>query len=460
MIINFEENFKKEIALKLQDSALHEKVASAKKMYRHAFERSVTQYSNLENARKRASFIRWKSIEYLDKFLIQFESTFIKSGGKVIWALDGAEACSEIMGIVLRNNAQSIIKSKSLTTDEIDLNKAFNQINKKWTETDLGQYILQLAGEEPSHMVMPALHKSADEVLALFNKQGAALGSSDPGVLSAYGAKTLRSKHLKPDIGITGGNFIIADQGAIAITENEGNVMLAASRPKIHIVVIGIDKVIPSIQDLHILWPLLANYGTGQKISSYNSVLYGPKKAKEVDGPEQMYVVLIDNGRTKIISEEPQRNIMSCIRCGSCLHHDPIYSVIGGHPYHSTRMGPPSVVINPVIYGMKTHAFLNDLSTLSASDNEHCPVNINFNKLILDNRKKNIESDGSIATDKLFYFLWKNSMLKRDGAKWKKLRPRKYFINSVFFNSPMGLRKMKTAVKESFNDLWKKKMNG
>jgi L-lactate dehydrogenase complex protein LldF len=170
-----------------------------------------------------------------------------------------------------------------------------------------------------------------------------------------------------------------------------------------------------------------------------------------------MYVVLVDNGRAKVIAEETQRSVMSCIRCGACLYADPVYSVIGGHPYHSTRMGPPATVINPILYGMRTHAFLSHLSTLSAADTENCPVNINFNKLLLDNRKKQLDSDQVAATDKIFYFLWKNSMMKRDASKWKSLKPRKYFIGNIFFKSPLGLRELKAPEKETFNDQWRKR---
>jgi L-lactate dehydrogenase complex protein LldF len=450
-----QEKFRKEAAEKLKDVSLQQKITTARRHYRFAFDSAIMQFSNLELARKRAAFARWKAIENLDKYLIQFEAAFIKSGGKVIWAQDAAEACSEILGIILKSGASSIVKSKSLTTDEIDLAKTLQQAGKAFTETDLGMYILQLAGEEPSHMVMPALHKDAGEVKQLLGADVEASAES----LSAYAAKTIHGKHLNPDVGITGANFILADEGAVAITENEGNVMLAASRPKIHIVVAGIDKVLPSVNDLHIMWPLLATYGTGQRITSYNSILRGPRKNGETDGPEQMYVVIIDNGRTKVMAEELQRSVMSCIRCGACLYADPVYSVIGGHPYHSSRMGPPACVEHPILYGMRTHAFLSHLSTLSAADTESCPVNINFNKLLLDNRKKNVDMDNVPATEKIFYYLWKNAMMKRDAAKWKSLKPRKYFIGNIFFKSPLGLRIMKAPEKESFNDQWRKRFN-
>lgn len=451
-----QDTFRKEAAEKLRDVHLQHKITAAGRNYRHAFESSVAQFSNLDLARSRAAFARWKSIEYLDKYLIQFEATFIKTGGKIIWAQDAAEACSEIISIIEKSGARSVVKSKSLTTDEIELGQALKNSGKSWTETDLGEYILQLAGEEPSHMVMPALHKDAAEVAQLFGTDD----GRDPAKLSAHAAAIIRQQYKKPDIGITGANFILADIGAVAVTENEGNVMLAASRPSIHIVIAGIDKVIPSVNDLQVLWPLLSTYGTGQKLTAYNSIIRGPRRNGESDGPEQMYVVLIDNGRTGVIAEEVQRNVMSCIRCGACLNSDPVYSVIGGHPYHSTRMGPPSTVINPILYGMKTHAFLSHLSTLSAADTENCPVKINFNKLLLDNRRKQVEEEGASTTEKIFYFLWKNSMMKRDASKWKSLRPRRYFIDTIFFKSPQNLRTMKEPSKETFNELWKKRLGG
>jgi L-lactate dehydrogenase complex protein LldF len=448
------EKFISEVATKVHDNELQGKIASAKKLYRHAYDFSITQFSNLEVAKNRAAFSRWKAIENLDKLLIQFEAEFIKSGGKVIWAQDASEACSEVLGIILKSGAKSIVKSKSLTASEIELGKELLKINKQWTETDLGDYILQLSGEEPSHMLIPALHKNANDVHQTLNE----ITSNEPEAMAAFVAKKLREKFIQPDVGITGANFIIADQGAIAITENEGNAILTASRPKIHVAIAGIDKVLPLLNDLHLMWPLLSNFGTGQKLSAYNSILWGPRKNNETDGPEQMYVVLIDNGRTKVIADEVQRSAVSCIGCGACLYSDPVYSIIGGHPYHSSRMGPPATVMNPMLKGMKSYAFMSDLSTLSAADTECCPVNINFNKLLLDNRKKNLSEDGKSATEKLFYFLWKNSMMKRDGAKWKSFKPRKYFIGNIFFNSPMELRKMKSPEKESFNDLWKKRL--
>jgi L-lactate dehydrogenase complex protein LldF len=453
----FYETFLKETASRINDVELHGHIDHARRNYRRAFGEALQQFTDLEAARRRAAHIRWKSINDLEKYLIQFESTFIKSGGKVVWARDAAEACAEITAIIQKVQANGVVKSKSLTADEIGLGDALKQAGIDWTETDLGQFILQLAQEEPSHMVMPALHKSPEEVRYLFNKVGIQTDSAQAIELSLRAADHIREKYLRPDVGITGANFLLADEGAVAITENEGNVMLAASRAKIHIVLAGIDKILPSVKDLQTMWPLLATYGTGQKVTSYNSILWGPRKADEVDGPDQMYVVLIDNGRTDVIADEVQRSVMSCIRCGACQYADPVYSIIGGQAYHSTRMGPPATVVEPVLHGMKSHGFFSELSTLSGADTEQCPVNINFNKLLLDNRRKKAEQETTLSTERIFFTLWKNAMIKRDSPKWKTLKPRRYFMDELFFKSNNGLRIMREPARESFNDLWKKR---
>ncbi len=452
------EQFKLDASLELADTALQQKIKAAKKQHQNGFEDAVTQFSNLETAKRRAAFSRWKALENLDKYLIEFEASFIKSGGKVIWAQDATEACNEIIAIINRSGESSIVKSKTLTAEEIHLDEALKAAGKEWTETDLGQYILQLADEKPSHMVMPAIHKSKEDVQQLFEEKMHIKLKNDAEVLADQAAKILRSNYIKPGIGITGANFLIADQGLVAITENEGNVMLAAARPRVHIVVTGIDKVLPTVNDLHVLWPLLATYGTGQKLTAYNSLIRGPRRNGEVDGPSEMYVVLVDNGRSKVLAEERQRSVLSCIRCGACLYNDPIYSVIGAKPYRSTWMGPLGNVVIPIKEGMATHSFHNHLSTLSAADTEWCPVNINFNKLLLENRRKAVDEQATSTSEKLFYFLWKKAMLKRDILNWRSLKPASYFMTHIFTKSSHGLRKMKAPAKESFNSMWRKGM--
>jgi L-lactate dehydrogenase complex protein LldF len=450
---------KKEILAAATDTAQQEKTAAARAKYRLAFHESVQQFSDLDAARRSAAFTRWKSIENLDSYLIEFEANFIKSGGKVIWAQDAQEACREICAIIKKSGEKVVVKSKSLTTEEIGLDQALKEMGVDHTETDLGQYILQVAGDQPSHMVMPALHFSKEDVANLFHDILGMEKSSEPGKLATFAAARLRKKYEAAGVGITGANFLLADPGAISITENEGNAWLATAKPRIHIAVAGIDKVLPSVNDLALFLPLLSTYGTGQQLTAYNTILRGPKKNGEADGPSEMYVVLVDNGRSKLLQEEVQRGISSCIRCGACQFHDPVYAVIGGRAYHSTWMGPPATVALPYIKGARTHGFFAELSTLSGADTENCPVNINFNKLLLNSRYKMQHAGGASTSEKMFFLLWKTATLKRDIMNWKNLRTRNYFMNSLFLKSPSGAREMKKPEKISFNEWWRSKMS-
>lgn len=451
--------FKKEILDAASNTAVQDKIASARSKYRVAFLEASQQFSDIELARRRAAFIRWKAIENLDNYLIEFEANFIRSGGKIIWAQDAEEARKEILNIISRSGSKMVVKSKSLTTEEIGLDEALKTAGLDHTETDLGQFILQITGDKPSHMVMPALHMGKSEIGQLFHDVLGMERSDDPQRISAFAAAKLRQKYEAAGVGITGANFLLADPGAISITENEGNAWLAAAKPKVHIAVAGIDKVLPSLNDLPLFLPLLSTYGTGQPLTAYNTIIRGPRKPDETDGPEEMYVVIIDNGRSTLLKEELQRGVASCIRCGACQYHDPVYNIIGGKAYRSTWMGPPATVALPFIKGFKTHGFLSELSTLSGADTENCPVNINFNKMLLNSRYKQLSVSGASASDKMFFLLWKTAMLKRDIVNWKKLRTRDYFMETLFLKSPGGLRDMKRPEKESFNEWWRKKMS-
>jgi L-lactate dehydrogenase complex protein LldF len=457
-VSNPNELFRKDVEAMCADTTWQQRFSAARRQHEISFEEALTQFSNLETARRRAAFARWKALENLDSFLIQFEAAFIRLGGKVIWARDKNEACREVMDIIGRSGAKTIVKSKTLTSEEIGLDEALGKLPGGWTETDLGQYILQLSGDTPTHPVMPALHKSREEVKILFAEKLGVESDPDAAALSAAAAGKIRDVYTRTDIGITGANFLVAAEGAIAITENEGNAMLAAARPRIHIAIAGIDKVIPALSDLHVLWPLLASYGTGQMISAYNSVITGPRKNGDMDGPEEMYVVLVDNGRTAVLAQELQRNVLSCIRCGACHFADPVFRIISGHPYRSAWMGPPGAIVQPLMKGMKSHGFYNDLSTLSGADTDVCPVNISFNRMVLENRRQALEEQAAGTGDKLFYFLWKRATLKREIYNWKSLRPRNFFMNGIFLKSPQGLRTMRPVAKQSFNEIWRKRM--
>ncbi|WP_315818396.1 LutB/LldF family L-lactate oxidation iron-sulfur protein [Paraflavitalea speifideaquila] len=339
------------------------------------------QFSNVHLARERAKNVKWRAIEMLDVYLEEFESNLMKRGGKVIWAEDSKQALEEIAKICAEKNCKTIVKSKSMVTEEIHLNDFLEKKGIESVETDLGEYIQQLDGEPPYHIVTPAMHKSKEDVAKLFyNKLGTAPNLT-PSELTLVAREKLRTKYVEAEIGITGANFIIADIGGIAVTENEGNARLSCAFPKTHIAIVGIEKIIPSINDLGLFWPLLATYGTGQQVTVYNTIVSGPRQPGETDGPEEMYVILLDNGRTKILANEKARESLYCIRCGACLNACPVYKNIGGHAYGTTYSGPIGSVITPHLKEMNDWKHLSYASSLCGNCTEVCAVKINLHEL-------------------------------------------------------------------------------
>ena len=278
------------------------------------------QFTDVELAREKAKNIKWKAIETLDKQLETFEANITKKGAKVIWAETPEEALNEILKICQDKKCSTVVKSKSMVTEEIHLNKFLEKNNIESVETDLGEYIQQLDGEPPYHIVTPAMHKSKEDVARLFASKLGTPANLSPTQLTLVAREKLREKYMQAEVGITGANFIVSDIGGIAITENEGNARLSCAWPKTHIVIAGIEKVIPSMTDLALFWPLLATYGTGQRITVYSSIITGPRQVNENDGPQDMYVILLDNGRTKILANEKARESLYCIRCGWRFH--------------------------------------------------------------------------------------------------------------------------------------------
>lgn len=306
--------------------------------YNDAVARGLTKFENLENSKKKAHVIKWRVMENLDKFLPEFEANFQRRGGKVIWANDAEEAQKEILNIINKSGGKSVIKSKSMTTEEIHLNDFLEKNGISSLESDLGEFIVQLLGQAPYHIVTPAMHLTKEDIAKLFHEKFGTPIDYTPEQLTQKARELLREKYLTADIGITGGNFLIADTGSVALTENEGNARLSTTFPKIHIAIVGIEKIIPSMADLDLFWPLLSSHGTGQNLTVYNSILSGPRQAHETDGPEEMYVILLDNGRTNLLAQKDQRQGLYCIRCGACLNACPVYKNIGGHTYN-TKIG-------------------------------------------------------------------------------------------------------------------------
>jgi L-lactate dehydrogenase complex protein LldF len=364
--------------------------------YNAAVERGLSRIANLENAKRKGHVIKWRVMENLDKFLPEFEANFQRRGGKVIWANDAEEAQREILNIVKRSGAKAVIKSKSMVTEEIHLNEFLEEHGVESLESDLGEYIVQLLGQKPYHIVTPAMHLSKEDIAQLFHEKFGTPLDFTPEQLTNKARELLREKYLQADIGITGANFLLADTGSIAISENEGNARLCTTFPKIHIAIVGIEKMIPSIADLDLYWPMLSTHGTGQNLTVYNTILSGPRQSDETDGPEEMYVILLDNGRTNLLAQKEQREGLYCIRCGACLNACPIYKNIGGHTYNTTYSGPIGSIITPHMRGMEEFKHLSNASSLCGKCSEVCPVKIEIHKMLLLNRRDAVK-EGDIT---------------------------------------------------------------
>jgi L-lactate dehydrogenase complex protein LldF len=423
--------------------------------YDNAVPKGKLQYKNLNLAKERAAYIKHKAINDLDKYLVEFEANFIARGGKIIWAENQDEAIKEILNITKKYDARHVVKSKSMITEEIDLNHHLEAQKIESLETDLGEYIVQLAGEKPYHIITPVMHKSKEDIAELFNIKFGLKKDATPEEITGFVRRLLRDKFTSADVGITGANFLVADIGGVALTENEGNGLMSVSFPKILISISGVEKIIPSLKDLDLYWPLLSTHGTGQNITAYNTILTGPRQENENDGPVEMYVVLLDNGRTEILKQELQRRALSCIKCGACLNGCPVYKNIGGHAYATTYSGPIGSVITPYLRGMQEFKHLSFASSLCGKCSEVCPVKINLHKLLLYNRRDSVKSGYSSKMDKFIMFVWKKAMMKR----WlleKSNSGMKNFMLKKYFSKPWGPRREIPKINsKSFNGLWR-----
>ncbi len=425
--------------------------------YDIAVKKGKDRYKNHEIARERAGFLKYKIINELDRYLIEFEDNFTSNGGKVLWAQNTDEAQKEIARIVKEFNIKTAVKSKSMTTEEIDLNDSLESLGVEIVETDLGEFIVQKAGQKPYHIVTPAMHMSKEDVAALYHDKFGTNEKMSPEELTLYTRKLLRDKFTSADLGITGANFLIADTGSIALTENEGHGILSMSFPKVHVAIVGIEKLIPKLEDLDLYWPLLASSGTGQSMTVYNSIISGPKKSAEEDGPEHMFVILLDNGRTNLLSEERQRQALSCIRCGACLNACPVYKNIGGHSYATTYSGPIGSVITPFLINEKKYKHLSFASSLCGKCTTVCPVNIPIHEMLLLNRNH--------AVKKGYYTFFEKQTIK---LSTRALKSRKMLdiLSGNTKNKVMKFAVAKTwgprrelpkVATKSFNQMWEEK---
>ena len=412
------------------------------------------QFTDMHLVRERAKNIKWRAIETLDQQLEEFELHFSKRGGKVIWAENAQQAVDEVLAICAAKNCKTLVKSKSMVTEEIHLNIALEKNGIESIETDLGEYIQQLDGEAPYHIVTPAMHKSKEDVARLFNQKLGTPVNLTPEELTQVARKILREKYVQAEVGVTGANFIISDIGAIAVTENEGNARLSCAFPKTHIVIVGIEKMIPSLTDLGLFWPLLAAYGTGQQLTVYNTIVTGPKQENETDGPEEMYVILLDNGRTNILKNPKQRESLYCIRCGACLNACPVYKNIGGHSYGATYSGPIGSVITPHLQGMEDFKHLSYASSLCGACTEVCAVKINLHELLLENRHEAVEEGLTIFSERMAWKVWRMASLRRGMMNMGSSNFKNKVVNKLFKGWSTHRSELEFS-RKTFNQLWK-----
>ncbi|MGZ4814619.1 MAG: lactate utilization protein B, partial [Terriglobales bacterium] len=319
--------------------------------YDAAVLRGKARFADWEAARERCAAIKHEAIENLDQLLIEFESKILSRGGHIFWAENSEEARDYVAKLASDRGVKRVVKSKSMVTEEIHLTPALEKLGCEVVETDLGEYIVQLRNEPPYHIVTPAMHLTRVQIAELFREKLEGVTSDEPTELVAAARRKLRAAFLSAEMGISGANFLVADAGVVAISTNEGNGRLCTTLPKIHVVVTGIEKVIPRMRDLGILWPTLATAGTGQSVTTYNTLIGGPRTSDEIDGPEEFHVVLVDNGRSELLADLEQRDALRCIRCGACLNACPVYRNIGGHTYATTYQGPIGSVLTPHFRG-------------------------------------------------------------------------------------------------------------
>ncbi len=454
MSSTYEQQFLKESKVKTADlrhrGIMNHNIAQ----YSKAVSSSLDQFRNLENAKRKAHLIKWRSIENLDKLLPEFEANAQKRKIKVLWANDATEALQEIARILEGIHAKTIVKSKSMVTEEIGLNEFLEKKKIHPVESDLGEFIVQLLGQKPYHIVTPAMHLQREDIATLFHERFGTPPDADAETITLKARELLRDQFMTADAAITGANYLIADTGSIALTENEGNARLSTTFPKVHIAIAGIEKIIPSLTDLDLFWPLLSSHGTGQGLTAYNSVISGPRQAGESDGPEEMYVILLDNGRTQLLASPEQRQGLYCIRCGACLNVCPVYQNIGGHSYGTTYSGPIGSLITPHTQGMKNFKHLSEASTLCGKCTEVCPVRIDISRMLLLNRRDAVRAGHMPASEKMLWKIYTTGAGKR---KWMDFlgSKTKNFLLRFFFRKKWGeKRSLPQVSKQSFSQQW------
>jgi L-lactate dehydrogenase complex protein LldF len=460
----FAAQFKKQARVMTRDLGHRQRIRMALRNYEIARDQRKAAFQDWPAARQAAAETKWEAVNHLDQHLVELATRLESHGTKVHWASTGAQACDIIVGIVRDRKARSIIKSKAMTSEEIHLNEALEHAGFDVVESDLGEFIVQLRHEAPYHIVFPSMHLTRGEIRELFQRELGDAPSDNPEELTMVVRRVMRQKYIAADVGITGANFAIAESGMISITENEGNARLTAALPKTMITLLGIEKILPRLEDLALFLPMLATAGAGQPMSGYNTLYGGPRQPGECDGPEEFHVVLLDNHRTALLADAEQRDALHCIRCGACLNVCPIFRNVGGHTYGTTYSGPIGSVITPHLRGLQDWKHLSFASSLCGACTEACPVKIDLHHHLLQNRRNASEQKPSFferLAHRAFAVIANSTALWSLGKKLGWLaQPLQRPIKGTVLDPARAwtkTRDLAPIARESFKDWWRKR---
>ncbi len=380
------------------DAQIQRSLIRVMEHFDHARQEAIAELTPAvwERYRERGRQIKRHTIENLDYYLELLCDRVTHNGGQVHFARDAEEANSIVVGLARARNVRVVTKGKSMVSEEMGLNHALEQVGIEAVETDLGEYIIQLAEETPFHIIAPAMHKTREDVSRLFAEKIHVPGLQNIEQLAQTARETLRPKFFQADMGITGANFLVAETGTLVLVTNEGNGRFCSSAPRIHVAITGMEKVVPSLEDLAVFLRLLPRAATGQRITTYMSFVSGPRRSDDEDGPEEFHLVVVDNGRSRLLQDPELRESLYCIRCGACLNICPVYRKVGGHAYGWVYPGPIGAVISPVMSGMKEAKDLPFASSLCGACKEACPVKINIPHMLLHLRGKLMESPNPV----------------------------------------------------------------
>jgi len=379
--------FRQRAGSAMKDAFLQEALTIATTKFIDLRREAFEDFPEGEALRDRARAIKEASLQRLDHHLETLIANIERLGGHVHYAKTSEEARAIVVDIARRTGARMAVKSKSMATEEIHLNEALERAGITPVETDLGEYIIQLAHERPSHIIAPAIHKTKGQVADLFGREFKRRVEADPEVLTKIARDELRERFLQADLGITGANFAVADTGTVVLVTNEGNGRMVTSLPRVHVAVMGVEKVVPSLTDLMVFLAILAKSATGQKLSVYTTLVRGPRRAEELEGPDEFHLVLLDNGRIAQLGG-PLREALSCLRCGACLNVCPVYRQIGGHAYGYTYPGPIGILLTAMLEGTRSVRDLAHASSLCGACADACPVRIDIPRMLIELRRE------------------------------------------------------------------------